>query len=157
MGVFPGVGFSGVFFGRGDPFHPLGLYIYHIYKYIHTLVVCMFTCFHGGVGHTLLGSHLWKTLSGCFQLDRNKFTCFPHSVEWSSTYIKDLNRVDFFSLGVSQHKSLILTLTASQEFSIQALPSRPEAKEVYVRSCGAKVNFTKVPNRSDFKLSRCST
>ena len=63
----------------------------------------MFTCFKGGVGHTLLGSHPWKTLSGCIQLDRNKFTCFLHSTDLSSTYIKDLNRVDFFSLGVSQH------------------------------------------------------
>ena len=73
-----------------------------IYKHTHTLVVYMFTCFQGGVGQTLLGSHPWKTLSGCIQLDRNKFTCFLHSIGWSSTYIKDLDRVDSILLGVSQ-------------------------------------------------------
>ena len=91
----------------------------------------MFTCFQGGVGHTLLGSHLWKTLSGCFQLDRKMFTCFLHSIDWSSTYIKDLDRVDFISLGVSQHKSLIFTLTASHAHSWRAelsLLQRPDAK-----------------------------
>ena len=73
--------------------------------------------------------HPRKTLSGYIQLDRNKLTCFSHSIEWSSAYIKDLDRVDSILLGVSQHKTLILTLTASQEFSIQALPSRPRRKK----------------------------
>lgn len=70
-------------------------------------MVYMFTCFRGGVGYTLFGSYPWKTLSGYIQLDRNKFTCFSHSIDWSSTYIKDLDRVDSILLGVSQHKSLI--------------------------------------------------
>ena len=110
----------------------------------------MFTCFQGGVGHTLLGSHLWKTLSGCFQLDRNKFTCFPHSVDWSSTYIKDLDRVDFISLGVSQHKSLIFTLTASYAHSWRAklsLLQRPDAKS----------NSSELHNRPNSMLSSWST
>ena len=105
----------------------------------------MFTCFQGGVGHTLLGSHPWKTLSGCIQLDRNKFTCFLHSTDWSSTYIKDLNRVDFFSLGVSQHKSLILTLTTNQWFSIQALSLRPRRKKYMSDLVEPKSSLQKFP------------
>ena len=83
----------------------------------------MFTCFRGGVGHTLLGSHPWKNLSGCIQLDRNEFTCFLHSTDWSSTYIKDLDRVDFISLGISQRKSLIFTLRASHVTRILVEPN----------------------------------
>ena len=33
----------------------------------------------------------------------DKFNSFSHSIDWSSTYIKDLDRVDFISLGVFQH------------------------------------------------------
>ena len=95
----------------------------------------MFTCFRGGVGHTLLGFHPWKTLSGCIQLDRNKFICFLHSTDWSSTYIKDLNRVDFFSLGVSQQIYLftlcVFSPTCIKDLKsvwFESLPSRPTVR-----------------------------
>ena len=123
-------------------------------SYINYIYTCLmhvsvtFTCFRGGVGCTPSGWLPWKTLSGYTQLPRNKFTSFSHSIDWSSTYIKDLDRFDFISLGVSHHKSLILTLAASQDlFLVHALvfnpkPSvSPEAKEAYVRPCRATTSW----------------
>ncbi len=114
--------------------YPTIKYVFHIYlAYINTYML-KYTCLlvsRGVVGHTLLGSHPWKTLSGCIQLDRNKFTCFRHSIDWSSTYIKDLVRVDSIFLGVSQQQ--VIEVLSNGRLGVGVAPKKTPFRGIF---CG---------------------